>query len=214
MRADTSVKILDYGVGNIHSVYRACKCYSQDVQVVDQIRDLDSVSHLVLPGVGAFGIVMKRINENGLKDDINAYIQTGKPLLGICVGMQVLFDIGFENGINQGLGVIQGEVKNLLDDFSHSQLKIPNIGWSLVNRSDKDKKSKLFKGLPDSFYTYFAHSYSANLVSDDELSGYILNSTKRITAAVEQENVYGVQFHPEKSGSIGLQIIKNFIENV
>jgi imidazole glycerol-phosphate synthase subunit HisH len=148
------------------------------VQVVDQIRDLDSVSHLVLPGVGAFGIVTKRRYENGLKDDINVYIQIGQPFLGICGGMQILFDIGFKNGINQGLGVIQGEVKNHLDDFSYSQLKIPNIGWSNVNRSAKDKKSEPFKGIPDSFYANFAHSYSANLVSDDKMSGYILKSKR------------------------------------
>lgn len=140
MRADTSVKILDYGVGNIHSVYRACRFVSRDVLVIDQIRELDSLSHLVLPGVGAFGTVMKRRNVNGLKDDINAYIQSGKPLLGICLGTQVLLDIGLKNGISQALGVIQGEVKNLLNDFSHSTSKIPNIGWSLVKRSNKDKK--------------------------------------------------------------------------
>lgn len=162
----------------------------------------------MLPGVGAFGIVMKRLYENGLKDDINAYIQIGKSFRRICGGMQVLFDTGFKNGINQGLGVIQGAAKNHLDDFSYSQLKIPNIGWSIRNRSAKDKRSELFKGIPDSFYTNFAHSYSANLVSDDKMSGYILKSKKRITAAVEQGNVSGVQFHREKVVQLAYKLKK------
>jgi glutamine amidotransferase len=212
MRKHLSIRILDYGVGNLHSVFRACKIYANDVLVVKEISKTDSASHLVLPGVGAFGVAMKSIKENGLSEQIKMFIDSGKPLLGICVGMQILCEVGHENGIHRGLGILDGAAMHLSDCSLSTEIQVPNMGWSKVMRSEKIEDSVLFRGLPSSFYAYFAHTYAVQMKSANYVASYIEIAAKRITATVEKDNVYGVQFHPEKSGLTGLRIIENFIE--
>ena len=212
MKNHISVRILDYGVGNLHSVYRACKIYADDVQVVEEIANSASVSHLVLPGVGAFGVAMKGINEKGLGDQIKSFIESGKPLLGICVGMQILCEVGHENGIHRGLGILDGTVMHLSDSSLSTEIRVPNMGWSRVSRSDQVADPALFRGLPEPFYAYFAHSYAVEMKSGDYVSSYVQVSSKKITAAIEQKNIFGVQFHPEKSGTAGLRVIENFLD--
>jgi len=211
MKNNVSVRILDYGVGNLHSVYRACKIYAEDVKVVKDLSGIDSVSHLVLPGVGAFGVAMKSINEVGLGDQIKEFIDSGNPLLGICVGMQILGEVGFENGIHKGLGILEGRVVSLSDCCSTNETRVPNMGWSSVTKTELNDEGVLLRGLQDSFYAYFAHSYTVEMRFSDYVSGYVQFPSTRITATVEKKNVFGVQFHPEKSGVMGLKIIENFL---
>jgi glutamine amidotransferase len=165
----------------------------------------------VLPGVGAFGVAMKSINEKGLSDQIKSFIDSGKPLLGICVGMQILCEVGHENGVHSGLGILDGAVMHLSDYSPVMEIRVPNMGWSSVSQSDSFVDSALFRGIPASFYAYFAHTYAVEMKSEEHVSRYVQISSKKITAAIEKNNVFGVQFHPEKSGTTGLRVIENFI---
>jgi glutamine amidotransferase len=211
MKIRNRVRILDYGVGNLHSVYRACRHFSDDVQVVENIREQDSISHLILPGVGAFGIAMDRINDAGLSEQIIHFVESGKPVLGICVGMQILTEVGFENGTHSGLSILKGKVVHLSELGFSNYLRIPNMGWSMVSQLNQDLETELFRGLHETFYAYFAHSYAAEIDSLKIVTSYLDAPLKKITASIQSENVFGVQFHPEKSGLVGLRIVENFL---
>jgi glutamine amidotransferase len=195
--------IVDYGVGNLFSLECSLKKIGVECAVSSDKNFLSGCDRVILPGVGAFGDAAEKLNKSGLKDTILNIAKSGTPLLGICLGMQLLFDKSYEFGEHSGLGLISGEVRYMGEVVKG--LKIPHIGWNSLNFK---RESKLFKYVNEGDYVYFVHSYHAvncdkNLVATAYYGG-------NICAAVESGNVYGVQFHPEKSGDVGLSILKAF----
>lgn len=201
------VVIIDYGMGNLKSVYNALKKLECECKISSDIEEIRKADKLILPGVGAFKDCMDNLNKAGLPDVIREEAAKGKPLLGICLGMQVLFEKGFEGEECEGLGLLQGEVK-LMEDPA---VKIPHIGW---NNLEKNRDDDLLRGLKDNAFVYYVHSYRATGYRDEDLIGFSTYGSLKIPGLVRKNNVIGAQFHPEKSGEIGLQILKNFKELV
>lgn len=197
--------IINYGIGNLASVQNAlCKIGATAIITQDP-ENLKTYDHLILPGVGAFGDAMQHLKRNGMQEAVLEFAKSGKPLLGICLGMQLLFDKSYEFGEYLGLGLIKGEVvKFEAKDLSTDQ-KIPQMGWNIVTIA---QPSPLLKGLESPFYLYFVHSYYVkNLQNAIGISQY---GTK-FASIVQKDNVFGIQPHPEKSHNVGLRILQNFI---
>ena len=196
--------IIDYGVGNLFSLVSSLKKIGEEAIVSSDKDIISQADRIILPGVGAFGDAIAKLNESGLSDIIMEEVSKGKPLLGICLGMQLLFEKSFEYGENKGLGLIKGEIR-ALSEVVPGNLKIPHMGWNGL-RFKKD--SPVFNGLSEGDEVYFVHSFAGfycegSLIATAEYG-------VEVTAAVNDKNVYGVQFHPEKSGEKGLKILKNF----
>ena len=198
--------IIDYGVGNIFSLYSSFKFIGEDVVLTNDKKIIDSCSHIILPGVGAFADARRKLDESGMTDVVKEQVKTGKPLMGICLGMQMLFDKSLEYGEHDGLGLISGRVMPIADVIP-SELKIPHIGWNALNFT---ADSKLFKYIKNGDHVYFVHSFYAADCARDTIA--VSEYGAPLTAAVAKENVYGCQFHPEKSGEVGLNILKAFCE--
>jgi glutamine amidotransferase len=193
--------IIDYGMGNLRSVEKAFEKVGADVNVSRDPDDVRSADHLVLPGVGAFGDAMTNLEKRGLIEPIKEEVAAGKPFLGICLGLDLVFDESDEHGLHQGLGLVPGRVELLPTD-----LKIPHIGWNQIRI---EKESRLLAGIPDGSYFYFVHSY----VVVPERDSDILCRTEygcNFVSAIENGNIAAFQFHPEKSSAIGLKILENF----
>lgn len=202
------IAIIDYDMGNLRSVAKAFEKIGAGVQVTRDPGTILGASHVVLPGVGAFKDCMKNLEEYGLIDAILKSIKSGKPFLGICLGLQLLFDESTEFGLHRGLGVIKGKVLRFPAGMSAdgTELKVPHMGWNEVK---KEKESPLLHGVADEEYFYFVHSYYA--VPDDPSA--ILTTTEygvEFTSSVAADNVLACQFHPEKSQGAGLRVLKNF----
>lgn len=195
------IAVVDYDAGNLHSAAKALAVVGGQPVVTSDPAVIASASAVVLPGVGAFCDCVGKIRERGLDAPIRAYIASGRPFLGICVGLQVLFDRGLEGAGAPGLGVLPGEVVRI----EAPGLKIPHMGWNSLRLA---RPSRLFAGIPDGAYVYFVHSYHA--VSADVVA--TCDYGQPITAAVARGNCFGVQFHPEKSSAVGLRILRNFVE--
>ena len=197
--------IIDYGAGNLRSVLHALNhLEAKDMRLAQAPDDLQDAEKIILPGVGAFGAGMAQMHKQGLVAPLLSALERGVPYLGICVGMQMLFDIGEEMGEHPGLGVMRGRV---LRFPRFPDRKVPHMGW---NRLDIRKESELFRGLGDDDYAYFVHSYYCAPEDEGEVAvsvGYGIE----FAAAVQQGNIYGVQFHPEKSQRVGLRILANFL---
>jgi len=195
--------IVDYGMGNLRSVQKGFERVGSKAIVSRDVKDINSAEKLVLPGVGAFPECMKNLAKFGLVDPILGFLKSGRPFLGICLGLQLLFEESEEFGLNEGLKIIPGKVKA----FSRNMgLKIPHMGWNQVIFK---KEVPIFNGIDDGSFFYFVHSYYAPIVPAT------LGTTEygvQFTSAVRQKNFYGVQFHPEKSGKAGLNVLKNFCE--
>ncbi len=203
------IAIIDYGVGNLFSLSSSFKSIGADTVVTGDPEVIKSAEKLILPGVGAFRDAAEKLKASGLDKIILEETAKGKPLLGICLGMQMLFEKSFEYGEYEGLGLIPGKVVSM-KLVVKADLKVPHIGWNgLVFPKDKPK-SKIFKYLNEGDHMYFVHSYYATDCED-----YVSSETEygaMLTASAENRNVYGVQFHPEKSGEKGLSILKAFCE--
>lgn len=202
------IAIVDYGVGNLYSVEKAFAKFSDDVVLTQSAEIIDKADKVVLPGVGAFGDCMKNFRASGLMDAVMRAVESGKPVMGICVGLQIMFEGSDESPGVEGLGIFKGRVRKI-----HAPgLKIPHMGWNSLSINEKASiKIDLFKNIRKNPYVYFVHSYYA--VPEDK--SVITAKTvygEEITAAVGKDNVIATQFHPEKSGDIGLAIIKNFVE--
>jgi imidazole glycerol-phosphate synthase subunit HisH len=201
------IAIIDYGVGNLFSLKSSFKAINEEAVVTSSIDVIKKADRIVLPGVGAFGDAAQKLKESNLQDVILQEVNKGKPLLGICLGMQLLFEKSYEYGEHEGLGLIKGSIKPIADVIPKGY-KIPQIGWnSLIFNNGKHP---LFKYIKEGDYVYFVHSYygvdcEKYTIASDEY-GAIL------TAAVANKNVLGTQFHPEKSGEVGLKILKAFCE--
>ncbi len=198
--------IIDYGVGNIFSLYSSFKFIGQDVVLTNDKKIIDDCSHIILPGVGAFADAKRKLDESGMAQVVLDQVQKGKPMMGICLGMQMLFEDSHEYGVHSGLKLINGSVKPIADVIP-SGLKVPHIGW---NSLEFTKESKLFKYIKNGDHVYFVHSYSAQGCTDSVTA--VSEYGAKLTASVEKDNVYGCQFHPEKSGAVGLNILKAFCE--
>jgi len=195
------IAVADYGAGNLHSIGMGLRRRGLDVRVTDDPRVLDTAAALVVPGDGAFGPAMARLRESGFAERIIAYVRSGRPFLGVCLGMQLLFDESVEGGSNRGLGVLPGRVVRLPET-----VKIPHMGW---NQLRIDRPSPLLEGVPSGAYVYFVHSYYC-APSDPALVAATASYGADIAAVAGRGNVWATQFHPEKSGEIGERILNNF----
>lgn len=205
------VGVLDYGCGNLHSVARACAKFSDKIEIVEKFQQNSDFTHIVLPGVGSYSNAMKEIRTRGLDQLIHEKLNDGVPLLGICVGMQVLTTEGYENCFSSGLDLIGGSTEMLSLTKSDKSSRIPNIGWNTVMPENHGKDNQLFKDLENGFDAYFAHSFEVKPNDRTDISASSKFDGRDLVSAVERGQVYGVQFHPEKSGESGLQVLKNFI---
>ena len=204
------IGIVDYNMGNLASVINAFKKIGADAVLESDPSKLMQYDRLILPGVGAFGDAMSHLKSNRMDEAVKTFAASGKPLLGICLGMQLLFESSEEFGQTKGLGLIPGKVVAFDESsFDHPQ-KVPHMGWNelFVQKNDEGNQSPLFDTLPDEFYLYFVHSFHA--ICDDT---YAIGKTHygyEFVSAVQNGNIYGIQPHPEKSHENGLKIIENF----
>lgn len=198
------IGIIDYGVGNLFSLCSSCRAIGQEAFVSGDAAELSKADRLILPGVGAFGDAAKKLKASGMADFVRAQAAEGKPLLGICLGMQLLFEKSFEYGCHEGLGLLKGQVVPMEGRLPET-LKIPHMGWNAL----EVKGGRLLEGL-DGQYVYFVHSFFAEGCADSLAA--VTPYGIPITAAVEKGNIYGCQFHPEKSGNVGLSILRKFTE--
>lgn len=201
------IAIVDYGVGNLFSLKSSFRAIGVEIIVTSDPSVIAKADRIILPGVGAFADAAEKLRKSGLDQTILEETKNGKPLLGICLGMQMLFEKSYEYGEHQGLGLIPGAVRPI-SDVIPKDLKIPHIGWNPLHlRAPKDE---LFRYLNEGDCVYFVHSYYAA-----ECDDYVIATAEygaELTAAVRKGNVWGAQFHPEKSGKIGLAILKAFCE--
>ena len=201
------IAVVDYNIGNLRSVQNAFLKIGKEVTIVSDPNEIQKYDKLILPGVGAFGDAMEHLKQNGMDEVIKVFAKSGKPLLGICLGMQLLLESSDEFGAKEGLGLIPGKVRKFDTNKFKTTLKVPHMGW---NELFVKKHSPLFNGLEDEIYLYFVHSYHA--ICDEK---YTIGETEYgypFTSAINRENIYGFQPHPEKSHDNGLKILKNFTE--
>lgn len=202
------IAIVNYGVGNTHNLVKAFSYCGVTPTITEEVEEILGSDAIVLPGVGAFEAGMKGLDIKNITNTVKDFAKSGKPVLGICLGAQLLFDKGYEFGEHKGLGLISGEVVSLPKD----KVKLPHIGWNMVKKPKQTKwDDSIFKGLNKEFETYFVHSFVFK-TPDKKL---ILSNTKygesEFASAVKKGSIYGLQFHPELSHRSGLHIIKNFI---
>lgn len=201
------IAIVDYGVGNLFSLSSSLKSLGLETEITRDPSALRSADRVILPGVGAFGDARKKLEDTGLVPVLREEAQH-KPLLGICLGMQLLFDRSFEYGEHDGLHLISGEVADLREDLADPALKVPHMGWNSLHIVKDDP---LFRYFQDGEYVYYVHSFYARNC-DAATLGVSRYGNVSVTGAVRSGNVYGTQFHPEKSGSAGLRLLKAFSE--
>ena len=204
---ENMIAIIDYGAGNIQSVSKALKHIGCDAFITRDKEQILKADGAVLPGVGSFGDTMDTMNSYGIKDTVIEYTKSGKPFLGICLGLQLLFPASEESPEAKGLGIFDGTITKIP---SGEGLKIPHIGW---NSLDIKKTDGLFKGIDKNPYVYFVHSYFLN-ASDKNIVSAQTQYGVTIDASIEKGNIFATQFHPEKSGETGLKILKNFADIV
>lgn len=203
------IAIVDYGVGNLFSLSSSVRSLGAEVCVTGRAQDLRAASHILLPGVGAFADAMTKLEATGLIPVIREQAAC-KPLLGICLGMQLLFEKSYEYGEHAGLGLIPGAVCPLADDLRDPALKVPHIGWNALQIVPGREDDPLFHYLRSGEYVYYVHSYYAKECAASTLA--VSEYSIPVTGAVRSGLVYGTQFHPEKSGDTGLRLLKAFVE--
>lgn len=211
------IAVIDYGVGNLFSLTASLKFLGAETIVTNKREDILAADRIILPGVGAFEDAIAKLRATGLVDTIIEETRKGKYLLGICLGMQLLFEKSYEYGEHQGLGLIKGEIASIEEDLpertggsgSAEKLKVPHIGWNSLTLKGEDP---LFRYIKNGDYVYYVHSYYGKNCLENTIASS--NYDIEITGAVRSGSVYGTQFHPEKSGSVGLNILRAFIELV
>jgi len=208
------IVIVDYGMGNLRSVQKALERVGGEARVSDRPEDVARAERLVVPGVGAFGDAMRALGERGLVEPIREFVCRGRPVLGICLGLQIFFEESEETGTAEGaaaargLALFQGRVVRFGEEVARQGLKVPHMGWNAV---EPVRPSSLFAGMPErGVYFYFAHSYYADPADETVVVGRTEYGI-RFASAVERENVAATQFHPEKSQAAGLALLENFV---
>ena len=205
------IAVIDYGVGNLFSLLSSLNYVGLDTKLTNNIEEIKNAKGIILPGVGAFRDAIGNLEKYGLKETLINEAKNGKPFLGICLGMQMLFEKSYEYGEYEGLGLINGTVEEIKKYISeNSDLKIPHMGWNSLIINERFKDDKILKDVDNNEYVYYVHSYFAktdmkNIVTYSEYG-------TKIPGIVKNENVYGMQFHPEKSGDTGLKLLKNWGE--
>ena len=200
------IAIVDYGVGNLFSLEQSFRAINAEVAITADPAVLRRADKILLPGVGAFGDAAQKLRSSGLGEVVAAEAKNGKPLLGICLGMQLLFDEGYEYGCHKGLGLISGQIRPIADVIPPG-LKIPHMGWNALTFT---RESNLYRYIREGDCVYFVHSYYAS--NCDAATVATAEYGAPLTAAVEKGNIFGCQFHPEKSGVVGLEILRAFSE--
>ena len=200
------IAVVDYGVGNLYSLESSLRAIGADVCITADKTQIQNAQKILLPGVGAFGDAAQKLRQTGLDRLLIDEANKGKPLMGICLGMQLLFEEGFEYGVHRGLGLIPGQVRPIADVVPQ-ELKIPHMGWNSLQFT---RQSPLFSYIKEGDYVYFVHSFYA--VGCDNATIATADYGAPLTAAVQLDNVMGCQFHPEKSGKVGLEILRAFAE--
>ncbi|AAN47324.1 imidazole glycerol phosphate synthase subunit HisH [Leptospira interrogans] len=206
------IAILDYGMGNIHSCLKAVSLYTKDFVFTKDHSTIENSKALILPGDGHFDKAMENLNSTGLRKTIDKHVTSGKPLFGICIGFQILFESseeiaqGSKKEQIEGLGYIKGKIKK----FHGKDFKVPHIGWNRLQIRRKDK-SVLLKGIGDQSFFYFIHSYRPTDAEGNAITGLCDYYQEKFPAVVEKNNIFGTQFHPEKSHTHGLKLLENFI---
>lgn len=198
--------IIDYGVGNLFSLQSSLRCIGEEACISGDAETIRNAGRLILPGVGAFRDAREKLSLNGLDRLICAEAEKGKPLLGICLGMQLLFTKSYEFGETDGLDLISGEVKPI-GPVVPTGYKVPHIGWNELHMKGKPT---IFRSIRDGDYVYFVHSFAAMICAESVIA--TTDYGAELTAAVQRGNVFGMQFHPEKSGKVGLNILRTFCE--
>ena len=205
------IAVIDYGVGNLFSLLSSLNYVGLHTKLTNDIEEIKNAKGIILPGVGAFRDAIGNLEKYGLKETLISEAKNGKPFLGICLGMQMLFEKSYEYGEYEGLGLINGTVEEIKKYISkNSDLKIPHMGWNSLMINNRFKNDKILKDVNNNEYVYYVHSYFAktdmkNIVTYSEYG-------TKIPGIVKNENVYGMQFHPEKSGDTGLKLLKNWGE--
>ena len=199
------IAIIDYDAGNIKSVEKALQKLGADVVITKDAQEILQADKVILPGVGAFGDAMANLKKFGLDKVIYEVVENGTPFLGICLGLQLLFERSDETPGVAGLGILKGEILRIPDK---EDLKIPHMGWNSLHLQNQ---GRLFQGLSEQSYVYFVHSYYLK-AEDEQIVKATTDYSVNIHASVERDNVFACQFHPEKSSDVGLQILKNFVE--
>lgn len=194
------IAIIDYGMGNLKNVYKALKSIHVEAEITSNKEVIKAADKIILPGVGAFENAIYTINHSGLRQILDESVENGKPFLGICLGMQLLFEKSYENGIYEGLGYIKGQIVKL-----EVPLKVPHMGWNTLEIVNQES---IFEGIESGSYAYFVHSY--HMEGPEEVISAYTTYGKRFGVAVQKNNIYGAQFHPEKSSHVGIKILKNF----
>ena len=199
------IAMIDYDAGNIKSVEKALQKLGADVVITKDPQEILNADKVILPGVGSFGDAMNNLKKYGLDEVIHQVVEKGTPFLGICLGLQLLFERSDESPEAVGLGILKGEILRIPDAEG---LKIPHMGWNSLHLQNN---GRLFNGLKENDYVYFVHSYYLK-AEDESIVKATTNYSVNIHASVEKDNVFACQFHPEKSSDVGLQILKNFVE--
>lgn len=202
------IAIVDYGVGNLFSLKSSFAAIGAETVITPDPEIIKAADKILLPGVGAFGDAAEKLKKTGLGDLIIEEANSGKPLLGICLGMQLLLEKSYEYGEHEGLGLIKGEIRPICDVIP-SDLKIPHIGWNALHFTEN--KTDLFKYIKENDCVYFVHSYYGENCNESVIA--TAEYGRELTAAVQKGNIYGCQFHPEKSGDVGLNILRAFCES-
>ncbi len=198
------IAIIDYGVGNLFSLKSSFAFIGEEAVVTQDKNVIDKAERIILPGVGAFGDAVEKLNKSGMAEVLLKEVEKGKPVMGICLGMQLLFDESYEFGVHKGLGLIEGKIVPF-EGRIDKKLRIPQIGWNSLKLYNN---SPIFNEISENDYVYFVHSFFADCPKKNVIatSDYGIE----FTAAVQKDNVFGCQFHPEKSGEVGLKILKGF----
>jgi len=204
------IGIIDFGFNNLNSINAVVKHLGFKPYLINGKNSLEEFTSLIVPGVGTYSHGMNFLKKNKLDISINNFAKKGKPILGICLGMQLLFDKSEEFGNHKGLGIIKGSIKILKKN--NKNLQVPNIGWHLLKKNELKKKNKLIK-FSDKMYAYFIHSYFADPKNKKVISSYIKIGSEKICSSIENRNIFATQFHPEKSGKEGIKILKKFLLN-
>jgi glutamine amidotransferase len=207
------ISLVDYGLCNLYNVGNALEHIGADIIVIDKPQEIAKASHVILPGVGAYKNGMRGLGLRGLIDPLKEHIEKNRPFLGICLGMQMMLSKSYEFGEIDGLDIIQGDVTKIPNTNSKNRShKIPHIGWNKIIMNDNARHHDLLKDQDDKSSMYFVHSYKVNCNNNENIIATTDYNDVNITAIINKDNAYGCQFHPEKSGKYGLNILKQFVK--